>query len=40
MRQAAGRHLAEKKIEVLIGVRGLSQACVDAARPRELERSL
>ena len=32
LHQAAGRHLAEKKIEVLIGVRGLSQAMVDAAR--------
>ncbi len=32
LHQAAGRHLAEKKIDVLIGVRGLSQAMVDAAR--------
>jgi UDP-N-acetylmuramoyl-tripeptide--D-alanyl-D-alanine ligase len=32
LHQAAGRHLAEKKIDVLIGVRGLSQAMVDVAR--------
>jgi UDP-N-acetylmuramoyl-tripeptide--D-alanyl-D-alanine ligase len=32
LHQAAGRHLAEKKIDVLIGVRGLSQVMVDAAR--------
>jgi UDP-N-acetylmuramoyl-tripeptide--D-alanyl-D-alanine ligase len=31
MHRAAGRHLAEKKIDVLIGVRGLAQAMVDAA---------
>src|SRR3984893_4229640 len=32
MHRAAGQHAAEKKIDVLIGVRGLSQAMVDAAR--------
>jgi len=32
MHRAAGRHLAEKKIDLLIGVRGLAQAMVDAAR--------
>ena len=32
MHRAAGRHLAEKKIEVLVGVRGLAQAMVDGAR--------
>ena len=31
MHRAAGRHIAEKKIDVLIGVRGLAQAMVDAA---------
>jgi UDP-N-acetylmuramoyl-tripeptide--D-alanyl-D-alanine ligase len=32
MHRAAGRHLAEKKVDVLIGVRGLAQAMVDGAR--------
>src|SRR5450755_965073 len=32
LHQAAGRHAAGKKIDVVIGVRGLSQAMVDAAR--------
>jgi UDP-N-acetylmuramoyl-tripeptide--D-alanyl-D-alanine ligase len=32
MHRAAGRHAAEKKIEVLVGVRGLAQAMVDGAR--------
>jgi UDP-N-acetylmuramoyl-tripeptide--D-alanyl-D-alanine ligase len=32
MHRAAGRHIADKKIDVLIGVRGLAQAMVDAAR--------
>jgi len=32
MHRAAGRHAAEKKIDVLIGVRGLAQAMADAAR--------
>src|SRR5258707_7852267 len=32
MHRAAGQHAAEKKIDVLIGVRGLSRAMVDAAR--------
>ena len=32
MHRAAGRHIAEKKMDVLIGVRGLAQAMVDGAR--------
>jgi UDP-N-acetylmuramoyl-tripeptide--D-alanyl-D-alanine ligase len=32
MHRAAGLHAAEKKIDVLIGVRGLAQGMVDAAR--------
>ncbi len=32
MHRAAGRHIAEKKIDVLVGVRGLAQAMVDGAR--------
>jgi UDP-N-acetylmuramoyl-tripeptide--D-alanyl-D-alanine ligase len=32
MHRDAGRHLAQKKVEVLLGVRGLAQAMVDAAR--------
>ena len=32
MHRAAGQHLAEKKMDVLIGVRGLAQAMVDGAR--------
>jgi UDP-N-acetylmuramoyl-tripeptide--D-alanyl-D-alanine ligase len=32
MHEAAGRHAAEKKIDVLLGVRGLAQAMVEAAR--------
>jgi UDP-N-acetylmuramoyl-tripeptide--D-alanyl-D-alanine ligase len=32
LHRAEGQHAAEKKIDVLIGVRGLSQAMVDAAR--------
>jgi UDP-N-acetylmuramoyl-tripeptide--D-alanyl-D-alanine ligase len=32
MHRDAGKHLAEKKIDVLIGVRGLAQAMVDGAR--------
>ncbi len=31
MHRAAGRHIAEKKIDVLVGVRGLAQAMVDGA---------
>ena len=31
MHRAAGRHVAEKKIDVLLGVRGLAQAMVDVA---------
>lgn len=32
MHRDSGRHMAEKKIDVLIGVRGLAQALVDGAR--------
>src|ERR1700683_5078310 len=32
MHRQAGRHVAEKKIDVLVGVRGLAQAMVDAAK--------
>ncbi|HEX4783426.1 MAG TPA: UDP-N-acetylmuramoyl-tripeptide--D-alanyl-D-alanine ligase, partial [Candidatus Sulfotelmatobacter sp.] len=32
MHRTAGQHIAEKKIDVLIGVRGLAQAMVDGAR--------
>ena len=32
MHREAGTHLAEKKIDVLVGVRGLAQAMVDGAR--------
>ncbi len=32
MHRAAGQHIAEKKIEVLLGVRGLAQAMVEGAR--------
>jgi len=32
MHRAAGRHLAEKKIDFLVGVRGLAQAMVEAAK--------
>lgn len=32
LHRAAGKHLAEKNIEVLVGVRGLAQAMVDGAR--------
>ncbi len=32
MHRAAGRHIAEKKIDVLLGVRGLAQDMVDSAR--------
>jgi UDP-N-acetylmuramoyl-tripeptide--D-alanyl-D-alanine ligase len=32
MHRAAGQHMAEKKIDVLIGVRGLAQAMVESAR--------
>ncbi len=32
MHRAAGEHAAEKKIDVLVGVRGLAQAIVDGAR--------
>ena len=32
MHRVAGQHVAEKKIDVLVGVRGLAQAMVDGAR--------
>ena len=32
MHRRAGEHIAEKKIDVLVGVRGLAQAMVDGAR--------
>jgi UDP-N-acetylmuramoyl-tripeptide--D-alanyl-D-alanine ligase len=32
MHRAAGQHVAEKKIDVLVGVRGLAQAMVEAAQ--------
>jgi UDP-N-acetylmuramoyl-tripeptide--D-alanyl-D-alanine ligase len=32
LHRQAGRHIAEKKIDVLLGVRGLAQAMVEAAR--------
>ena len=32
MHRLAGRHIAEKKIDVLLGVRGLAQAMVESAR--------
>jgi UDP-N-acetylmuramoyl-tripeptide--D-alanyl-D-alanine ligase len=32
MHRAAGRHIGERKIDVLLGVRGLAQAMVDSAR--------
>jgi UDP-N-acetylmuramoyl-tripeptide--D-alanyl-D-alanine ligase len=31
MHRAAGKHAAEKKIDVLVGVRGMAQAIVDGA---------
>jgi UDP-N-acetylmuramoyl-tripeptide--D-alanyl-D-alanine ligase len=37
MHRAAGQHAAEKKIDVLIGVRGLAQAMVDSARQAGLK---
>jgi UDP-N-acetylmuramoyl-tripeptide--D-alanyl-D-alanine ligase len=32
MHQEAGQHIAEKKIDVLVGVRGLARAMVERAR--------
>src|SRR5438128_739119 len=32
MHRSSGRHMAEKKIDVLVGVRGLAQSMVDSAR--------
>jgi UDP-N-acetylmuramoyl-tripeptide--D-alanyl-D-alanine ligase len=37
MHRAAGQHVAEKKINVLVGVRGLAQAMVDGARDQGTE---
>jgi UDP-N-acetylmuramoyl-tripeptide--D-alanyl-D-alanine ligase len=37
MHRAAGQHIAEKKIDVLVGVRGMAQAIVDGARPAGTE---
>jgi UDP-N-acetylmuramoyl-tripeptide--D-alanyl-D-alanine ligase len=34
MHRAAGRYIAEKKIDVLVGVRGLAQAMVEGAGKR------
>ncbi|MBS1849377.1 MAG: UDP-N-acetylmuramoyl-tripeptide--D-alanyl-D-alanine ligase [Acidobacteria bacterium] len=36
MHRESGKHVAEKKIDVLLGVRGLSQAMVEAARQNGL----
>ncbi len=32
MHRSAGQHIAEKKIDLLVGVRGLAESMVDAAR--------
>src|SRR5437660_2812040 len=37
MHQAAGQHIAEKKIDVLIGVRGLAQPMVEAAKTKGMQ---
>src|SRR6201981_1140111 len=37
MHQAAGHHIAEKKIDVLIGVRGLAQPMVEAAKTKGMQ---
>jgi UDP-N-acetylmuramoyl-tripeptide--D-alanyl-D-alanine ligase len=37
MHRAAGQHIAEKKIDVLVGVRGLARAMVDSARQSGME---
>jgi UDP-N-acetylmuramoyl-tripeptide--D-alanyl-D-alanine ligase len=37
MHHAAGQHIAEKKIDVLVGVRGMAQAMVDGARQKGTE---
>jgi UDP-N-acetylmuramoyl-tripeptide--D-alanyl-D-alanine ligase len=37
MHRAAGQHIAEKKIDVLLGVRGMAQAMVDGARDLGME---
>jgi UDP-N-acetylmuramoyl-tripeptide--D-alanyl-D-alanine ligase len=36
MHRAAGEHIADQKIDVLVGVRGLAQHIVDAAKARSL----
>ena len=37
MHQAAGQHIADKKIDVLIGVRGLAQPMVEAAKTKGMQ---
>ena len=37
MHRTAGQHITEKKIDILIGVRGLAQPMVDAARSRGMQ---
>jgi UDP-N-acetylmuramoyl-tripeptide--D-alanyl-D-alanine ligase len=37
MHRAAGEHIANKKIDVLVGVRGMAQAMVEGARPAGTE---
>ena len=37
MHRTAGQHIAEKKIDVLIGVRGLAQPMVDAAKTKGMQ---
>lgn len=37
MHEAAGQHIAEKKIDVLIGVRGLAQPMVEAAKTKGMQ---
>jgi UDP-N-acetylmuramoyl-tripeptide--D-alanyl-D-alanine ligase len=37
MHRQAGSHIAEKKIDVLVGVRGLAQAMVDGAKDGEVQ---
>ncbi|MGA9510791.1 MAG: UDP-N-acetylmuramoyl-tripeptide--D-alanyl-D-alanine ligase [Candidatus Sulfotelmatobacter sp.] len=37
MHRSAGRHIAEKKIDLLVGVRGLAESMVDAARQAGLQ---
>ena len=37
MHRSAGQHIAEKKIDILIGVRGLAQPMVDAAKTKGMQ---